>query len=116
MHSAIANPFSGPRFISWGQVWKISFSFFGLPGKTPLQRTKFSRPDPIAFGSAASGEAGPESDVDFLVEVGQLHSSWFPAGLVADLEDLLGHPVDVVTADALHWYIRDRVLKEAVPL
>jgi predicted nucleotidyltransferase len=68
------------------------------------------------FGSAASGEAGPESDVDFLVEVGPHHSSWFPAGLVADLEDLLDRPVDVVTADALHWYIRDRVLEEAVPL
>ena len=68
------------------------------------------------FGSVASGEAGPDSDVDFLVEVGPLHSSWFPAGLVADLEDLLGCPVDVVTKDALHWYIRDRVLKESVPL
>jgi predicted nucleotidyltransferase len=24
--------------------------------------------------------------------------------------------VDVVTEEALHWYIHDRVLKEAVPL
>lgn len=68
------------------------------------------------FGSAARGEANPESDVDFLVEVGPVHSSWFPAGLMTDLEDLLGRKVDVVTQEALHWYIRDRVLKEAVPL
>jgi hypothetical protein len=29
---------------------------------------------------------------------------------------LLGRRVDVVTERALHWYIRDRVLREAVPL
>ncbi len=68
------------------------------------------------FGSVARGEAGPESDVDFLVEVEPVHSAWFPAGLVIDLEDLLGCEVDVVTKEALHWYIRDRVLEEAKPL
>ena len=68
------------------------------------------------FGSVARGEAGRASDVDLLVEVEPVHSAWFPAGLVADLEELLGRKVHVVTKDALHWYIRDRVLKEAVPL
>ena len=68
------------------------------------------------FGSAVRGEAGLESDVDFLAEVGLGRSAWFPAGLVLDLEELLGCKVDVVTEQALHWYIRDRVLKEAVPL
>jgi predicted nucleotidyltransferase len=68
------------------------------------------------FGSVARGDAGPESDVDFLVDVGQEHSSWFPAGLIADLEDLLGRKVDVAEPEGLHWYIRERVLKEAVPL
>ena len=68
------------------------------------------------FGSVVRGEASPDSDVDLLVEVGPVHSSWFPAGLVIDLENLLGRKVDVVTKEALHWYIRDRVLKEAVLL
>jgi len=68
------------------------------------------------FGSAARGETGPESDVDFLVDVGPDHSQFFPGGLVADLEELLGRRVDVVTERALHWYIRRRVLGEAVPL
>jgi predicted nucleotidyltransferase len=68
------------------------------------------------FGSVARGDAGPESDVDFLVDVGQEHSSWFPAGLIADLEDLLGRKVDVAEPEGLHWYIRQRVLKEAMPL
>jgi len=68
------------------------------------------------FGSVARGEAGPESDVDFLVDVGPVHSAWFPAGFMIDLEELLGCKVDVVTENALHWYIRDRILREAVPL
>jgi predicted nucleotidyltransferase len=68
------------------------------------------------FGSAARGEIGPDSDVDFLVTVQPEHSPWFPAGLIVDLERLLGCEVDVVTEEALHWYIHDRVLKEAVPL
>jgi len=68
------------------------------------------------FGSAARGEAVPDSDVDLLVDVGPTHSRWFPAGLILDLEELLGREVDVVTEDALHWYIRDRILEEALPL
>ena len=68
------------------------------------------------FGSAVHGNTGPESDIDFLVDVAQDHSPFFPGGLLLDLEDLLGCPVDVVTENALHWYIRDRVLEEAVTL
>ena len=68
------------------------------------------------FGSIARGEAGRESDVDLLVDVGPDRTPFFPGGLLADLEELLGRRVDIVTAEGLHWYIRDRVLKEAVPL
>jgi len=68
------------------------------------------------FGSVARGDAGPESDVDLLVEVGPGRTPFFPGGLIADLEDLLGKKVQVVTQEDLHWYIRDRVLQEAVPL
>ena len=68
------------------------------------------------FGSVARGEATATSDIDFLVDVKPVHSSWFPAGLVADLQQLLDTDVDVLTEHALHWYIRDRVLQEAVPL
>jgi predicted nucleotidyltransferase len=35
---------------------------------------------------------------------------------LADLEDALGCKVDVLTENSLHWYIRDRVLREARPL
>ena len=68
------------------------------------------------FGSFARGEAGPDSDVDLLVDVGPDHTPWFPGGLLMDLQDLLGRHVDIVEPDVLHWYIRDRVLEEAVAL
>ncbi len=68
------------------------------------------------FGSMARGEASPESDVDVLVDLEPGRSLFDLGGLLMDLQDLLGRKVDVVTEKGLHWYIRDRVLKEAVPL
>jgi uncharacterized protein len=68
------------------------------------------------FGSRARGDARPDSDVDLLIDVGPRTSSWFPAGLVLDLERVLGYRVDVVTERALLPGLRDSVLREAVPL
>ncbi len=68
------------------------------------------------FGSVARGEASPESDIDFLVDMEAGRSLLDHVGLWQDLEDLLGCKVDLVSERALHWYIRDRVLKDAVPL
>ena len=68
------------------------------------------------FGSIARGEAHADSDIDLLVRPGPRTSAWFPAGLVLDLEALLGRKVDVLSEKALHWYIRDRIISEAVPL
>lgn len=68
------------------------------------------------FGSVARGEATADSDIDLLVEAGEQTSPWFPAGLVQELESLLGKPVDVVTENSLHWLLRRRILKEATPL
>ena len=68
------------------------------------------------FGSVVRGEAGPDSDIDFLINVGPTTSSWFPAGLILDLQEFLGRPVEIVTEKALNPYIREHVLREAVPL
>jgi predicted nucleotidyltransferase len=68
------------------------------------------------FGSVARREAGPASDVDFLVEMEAGRSLLDLSRLVLDLQDLLGRPVDVAEPEGLHWYIREQVLKEAVPL
>ena len=68
------------------------------------------------FGSVARGDAGLDSDVDFLIEAGRDVTPWFPGGLVADLRDLLGRDVDVVEACALRPRIGEHVIAEAVPL
>jgi predicted nucleotidyltransferase len=62
------------------------------------------------------GEANEDSDIDFLINVRENHSRWFPGGLLADLEDLLGYKVDIVIEKSLHELIRERILKEAIPL
>jgi len=68
------------------------------------------------FGSMARGDAGPTSDLDLLVDVGPNTTPWFPGGLVAELESLLGRRVQVVTERGLDEILRDHVLQEAVPL
>ena len=68
------------------------------------------------FGSVARGEAGPESDLDILVEMEPGKSLLDHIALMQDLEDLLQRKVDVVSERALHWYIRGKVLSEAKPL
>ena len=68
------------------------------------------------FGSVARGEAGPESDVDLLVEMEAGRSLLDLARLLNALEDLLGCKVDLVEEGGLHLYIRHQVLSEAVLL
>ncbi|MGA2073165.1 MAG: nucleotidyltransferase family protein [Terriglobia bacterium] len=66
------------------------------------------------FGSVARGKADDQSDVDFLVEMEPGRSLLDLGGLQAELEALLGCPVDVVTEKALKPRIRGRILAEAV--
>jgi len=68
------------------------------------------------FGSVARGDEQADSDLDFLVDLEPGRSLLDLGGLLMDLQELLGRKVDVVTENGLHWYIRDRVLKEAKPL
>ena len=58
----------------------------------------------------------PESDIDLLVDVGATVSPWFPAGLIVELEALLGRRVEVLTTGGLHTLLRERVLGEAIAL
>ena len=68
------------------------------------------------FGSVSRGEATPDSDVDFLVEVEPGRSLIDLGGFVADVEDLLGCHVDVVSDRGLRPRFRERVTREAVAL
>jgi predicted nucleotidyltransferase len=69
------------------------------------------------FGSVVRGEAGLDSDVDFLIDIVDMSRfSWAGGGLLMDVQELLGCKVDVTTEKSLHWFIKDRILEEAVPL
>ena len=68
------------------------------------------------FGSVARGEADERSDIDLLVDMEPGRSLLDHAGLWLDLNAALGRKVDVVTERGLKPRIRERVLREAVPL
>ncbi len=56
------------------------------------------------FGSAATGAFNPEtSDIDFVVDLGEYTPGTADRflDLIADLEDLLGYPVEMVTAPSI---------------
>ena len=59
------------------------------------------------FGSVGRGEARPDSDVDFLVDMEPGRTLFDMGGLLMDLRDLLGLPVDVVTEQGLKPRIRE---------
>jgi uncharacterized protein len=68
------------------------------------------------FGSLARGEGREESDVDLLVDMEEGRSLVDLSHLLQDMEELIGRPFHIVEPEALHWAIRERILKEAVPL
>lgn len=68
------------------------------------------------FGSVARGENTSGSDVDFLVSTRPGCSLFDLGGLLEDLQQLLGCPVDLVTEDGLKPRLRERVLQEAIPV
>jgi predicted nucleotidyltransferase len=68
------------------------------------------------FGSVASGENKPGSDVDFLVDLEKGRGLLDMGGFLSDLQDLLDVEVDLVESGGIHPYIRDRVLAVATPL
>ncbi len=68
------------------------------------------------FGSVARGEATAGSDVDFLVEFEKGRTLVDLSGLRLDLCEILGRDVDVATPGSLHPKLRDRILRELVPV
>lgn len=68
------------------------------------------------FGSVARGEDTQESDIDLLVELEKGRSLLDLGGASVKLQEILGRKVDIVSEHGLHWYLRDKILKEAQPL
>jgi uncharacterized protein len=68
------------------------------------------------FGSVARGEADEQSDIDLIVELDPERSLLDHAALWLELQDLLGCKLDVVSDRGIKPRIRERVLREAIPL
>ena len=68
------------------------------------------------FGSVATGQDRPDSDVDLLFTMSEPLSLMELGRLEQRLADVIGAPVDLVPDAALRPDLRDRVLDEAVTL
>jgi predicted nucleotidyltransferase len=78
---------------------------------------RYGQPRPQVFGSVARGDDTPESDVDFLVHLNRPFGLVSLLGLVAELEEILTFPVDVVDdRDPDDSPALERARAEAVPL
>ncbi|MGH7908911.1 MAG: nucleotidyltransferase family protein [Thermodesulfobacteriota bacterium] len=68
------------------------------------------------FGSSVKGEMTEESDIDVLVEIEKDISLLDFVGLKLELEEILGRKVDLVEYCTLKPILRERVLREQVPI
>lgn len=68
------------------------------------------------FGSVARGQADGQRDIDLLVAFEPGRSLLDHAALWLELQELLGCEVDVVSERGIKPRLRERVLREAVPL
>ena len=72
--------------------------------------------NPRLFGSVLQGRASSGSDVDILVDALPGATLFDLGGLQADLQELLGVPVDLLTPQDISPRFRDKVLAEARPI
>lgn len=68
------------------------------------------------FGSFAYGLENPDSDIDFLVELESGRSLLDIVAIKHEIEALTKRKVDIVTEKGIHWYIRNKIIEDAVPL
>jgi uncharacterized protein len=68
------------------------------------------------FGSLARGESSPASDIDILVDLEPNRSLMDLGGLLMDLQSLLHVRVDVATERMLRPKVREKALRDAIPL
>jgi predicted nucleotidyltransferase len=68
------------------------------------------------FGSTARGDAGPQSDIDVMIDLDpDVRLDVFAyVGLKRFIEELFDHPVDVVDRNALKPYVRGPAIADAI--
>ena len=62
------------------------------------------------FGSFVRGDAGPDSDIDVLVEFGRPTGFLALVKLERELSEIMGRRVDLLTEDAISPHLRDEIL------
>lgn len=80
----------------------------------PTLEKRFGVARIAVFGSFARGNAGPDSDIDILVEIDEAAGLFEFIDLQQHLETLLGRRVDLATPDMLHPSMKDAILAEAI--
>lgn len=80
--------------------------------------SRYGASNPRVFGSVARGDAGPDSDVDILVDLnpGGGNPLMRVAGMSEELSELLGVRVDVVCDELLRDRVSATAHAEAVAL
>lgn len=68
------------------------------------------------FGSVARMEDSKNSDIDFLVKIDEDCSAFDLIHLKDELEKIFKKNVDIVDEDSLYWYLKDKIMLEAVYL
>ncbi len=115
---------NGRRTPSADVVERIARAMTGPPSSRLAQHRERIRSvvaehraaSPRIFGSVARGDDEPGSDLDLLVDFTDEATLLDEVGLRLALRDLLQIEVDVVAADTLRGELRDRILREAVPV
>jgi hypothetical protein len=79
-----------------------------------LKKNKVTRAG--IFGSYARGEQKKKSDIDILIEIGEWADLLDLANLKNLLEKHLGRKVDLVEYELIRSELRDRILKEEIPI
>lgn len=79
---------------------------------------KYGASRPRLFGSLARGEAGADSDIDIMVDMDPADGNLLmrASGLMEEVRQLLGRPVDVFPTQLLRRQISDSALTDAVAL
>lgn len=85
-----------------------------LRAHKPILAQRFGVTNLALFGSLARNEMSDDGDIDILIQFDKPATSKAYFGVQFYLEDLLGHPVDLVTDKALRMELRPYVEQEAI--